>query len=113
MILGSTQDDKELYLMKLDLIKVRPGPLVRWDLATKQETSLSSPSDVDRFSALSPSMDDHWLISTSLEGLFVRPLSGGDWKPLAAGDCCPYATTADGGLVVSMASGSNNRDTAE
>ena len=30
----------------------------------------------------------------------MRPLSGGDWKSLASGNCWPYATTPDGNWVL-------------
>jgi Tol biopolymer transport system component len=98
-IRGSTRDDKALYLTKLDLIK-DDGPVVRWDLATKQETALLSPSDTDRFHLPTPSLDGRWLLADTSEGLFVRPLSGGDWKLHAPGDCWPYTSTPDGNWVV-------------
>jgi Tol biopolymer transport system component len=102
-IVGSTHDDKALYLEKQDLrlTSYAPGPIVRWDLATKEETGLSSPSDVDQLALpFQQSMDDRWLLAGTLEGLFVRPLSGGGWKSLASGNCWPYLTTPDGNWVL-------------
>jgi hypothetical protein len=98
-IMGSNRDDKALYLMKLDLIK-DDGPVVRWDLATKQETALLSPSDTDRFHFSTASLDDRWLMAGTSEGLFVWPLSGGDWKLQAPGASWPYAITPDGNWSV-------------
>ena len=95
----STGDDKALYLMKADLTEDN-GPMVQWDLTTRHEIVLEQPSEVDRFPWPVPSADDRFVISSNNEALYVRAVSGGDWKSLVRGNWWPFLSTPDGKWVL-------------
>ncbi len=75
----ASSDSRALYVG-------RPDPatgmidLVRWDIATRQETVVERALAPRGYFRLSP--DESWLIRLEGFTLAARPTSGGDWKPL-------------------------------
>jgi hypothetical protein len=55
--------------------------LTRWDIAARQETVLAGGAKKGGESYF-PSLDDRWLFQSNGQHLSVRPVSGGDWRPL-------------------------------
>lgn len=92
-------DDNSLEFMKLDLSADFGGPLVRYDLATENETVISSDAGL-RW----PSLDGKWVVGMNEGALSVKPVTGGDWKPLASPKTggWPFTTTRDGSAVLYM-----------
>jgi Tol biopolymer transport system component len=96
-----THDDQAVYLLKTSPKKTEDRPIARWDLATRQETVVSAGPPDGGFDW--PSRDDRWLVRVSHQELSVRPLSGGDWKPLASLTTGPgghFTTPPDGNWLV-------------
>jgi Tol biopolymer transport system component len=57
------------------------GQTVRWDIASQQETLL------DQYQSqtwVEISSDERWLIRLNGKSVEIRPISGGDWKPLVS-----------------------------
>ncbi|MBV8072893.1 MAG: hypothetical protein JO270_23520 [Acidobacteriaceae bacterium] len=92
-------DDNSLEFMKLDLSEDFGGPLVRYDLATQKETVISIDAAL-RW----PSLDGKWVVGMNEGALSVKPVTGGDWKPLASSKTggWPFTTTRDGSAVLYM-----------
>lgn len=55
--------------------------MVRWDIASQQETLIDQYPD-KAWGEMSS--DERWLVRVNGKGVEIRPLSGGDWKPLAS-----------------------------
>jgi len=57
--------------------------LLRWEIATGRETALHQfPPTAGGWGWESP--DERWLIQRTPQNLQIRPISGGDWKPLVS-----------------------------
>jgi hypothetical protein len=77
--------------------------MLRWSLATQQQTVVSS--EVPDYDFDVPSLDDRWLVRSSGAGVSVRPISGGEWKHLtpynlSGGFTTFVVTTRDGQWVI-------------
>jgi Tol biopolymer transport system component len=82
----ASRDDRALYMFRGG--SGEEGELLRWEIATQRETTL------ERFSPTSfgwESPDERWLIamdappaSPGQGSLKIRPISGGEWKPLVS-----------------------------
>jgi len=74
-----SHDDKSLYIVKGGIDA--GGQMVRWEVASHQETVLEQfpPQSWGEMSS-----DERWLIRATAKNLDIRPLSGGDWKPLVS-----------------------------
>jgi len=92
-----SRDDRALYL-------IRGGngdkeeEVLRWDIATQRETPLEKlPLDSVGF----VSQDERWLMGMDKQGLKIRPVSGGDWKPLVSLDfTIQLNATPDGNWIL-------------
>jgi hypothetical protein len=91
------------------------GPMLRWNLSTKQQTVVSSEVPDNDFDV--PSLDDRWLVRSSLEGVSVRPISGGEWKHLASYNLSGFTTivgtTRDGQWVIYLDKDKSAKDIAD
>jgi Tol biopolymer transport system component len=76
------------------------SPILRWDLATNQET-IVVPTVSEPYSE-QPTPDGRWLVRYQEGSLSIRPTSGGDWKSLASGlrENLKWATTPDGDWII-------------
>ncbi len=93
----ASQDDQAVYVRK-ESATGASATTVRWDIATRQQTVVATPSDAHE--ADRPSADEHWLLR-GFQSLEVRPMSGGEWRTLASGGYVwPYAVTPDGNWVI-------------
>jgi Tol biopolymer transport system component len=94
-----THDDQAVYLHKNSPEDRR---ITRWELATREETLVPARPPEGGFDR--PSLDDRWLVAeVSHQKLSIRPLSGGDWKPLpslATGPVGQFITTPDGNWLM-------------
>ena len=84
---GPSHDDLALYLVK----RASPQSLLRWELASHEESVLAQ-TDLTAAIVL-PSPDERWLIRHSYRSLDIRPMSGGDWKPLVSTNTNPQNTS--------------------
>lgn len=85
-----SRDDKALYLSKM----VNGNDvLVRWEIATGQETVLAESAGSTECCSVSP--DERWLWRANGRQAEVRPISGGEWKILR-NSYHQTAITADG-----------------
>jgi Tol biopolymer transport system component len=75
-----TPDDRGVYFIRLP-----KASLIRWDVATHEETLLIQGQDTAALFGAQPSWDGKWLarINKDNRNLEIRPTSGGDWKALA------------------------------
>jgi hypothetical protein len=100
-LIQPSHDDQAVYLAGFKE-SCCGGPMLRWNLATKQETVVSSEVPDNDFEV--PSLDDRWLVRSSPEGVSVRPISGGEWKHLASYNLWGFTTivvsTRDGQWVI-------------
>ncbi len=71
-------DDLAIYLVK----RASPQSLLRWEVASHKESAVAQ-TDLSAAIIL-PSPDERWLIRHSNHSLDIRPMSGGDWKPLVS-----------------------------
>jgi Tol biopolymer transport system component len=107
-----SRDDTAIYFTRMDFTYYHEinGPLVRWDIATGQETVLAVPSSEDEF--LYPSQDERWLeriVGGSMTTHSIRPMSGGAWKPAASPVGGWAITTPDGNYVLYSEAGTAGR----
>ena len=79
VISQSSREGRSLYVGKVDW-PGDTGELVRWEIATRQETVLMRGSPRSSVPRLTP--DEGWIVWAEGFRLQVRPASGGDWKPL-------------------------------
>ena len=84
---GPSHDDLALYLVK----RASPQSLLRWEVASHQE-SVVAQTDLSAAIIL-PSPDERWLIRHANRSLDIRPMSGGDWKPLVSTNTNPQNTS--------------------
>jgi Tol biopolymer transport system component len=83
-LLAATGDDQTFYFSgNAWLLGVFDPPITRWDRTTKQETIVEPAGGELR--QLSTSADGHF-VAMMLDGVVsIRPIAGGDWKPLVSG----------------------------
>jgi Tol biopolymer transport system component len=72
-----SHDNQSLYMVRG--VDIPGGQTVRWDIASQQETLLDQYPD---HTWGLTSSDERWLIRMNGKGVDIRPISGGDWKPL-------------------------------
>jgi Tol biopolymer transport system component len=99
VVVQGSRDDQALYLAKF-AEKGEEGSIVRWDLATHQETAVSAAPL--HYGVDWSFLDNRWLVRLS-QKLSIRPLSGGDWKPvvsLASGPNGHVTCTPDGNWLI-------------
>jgi Tol biopolymer transport system component len=76
-----SENDMSMYF--LNHIGQSAGGLLRWDMATQKEVTLATRSSVSEVYV--PSVDERWLVRVSLMSrIDVRPMSGGEWRPLVS-----------------------------
>ncbi len=75
----ASRDGRFVYACKGG-ISAAASEFVRWEIETGREMLLERASETDFF-RVSP--DARWLVRSANLKLAVRPLAGGDWKPLA------------------------------
>jgi len=63
-------------------------PILRWDRASQQETTIEPALKEIPFAWLS--LDGKWLARLLSGTISIRPVSGGDWMSLASGDFLPH-----------------------
>jgi len=74
-----SHDDQSLYMVRGE--SEPGGQMVRWDIASQQETLLDQYPD-QTWGEMSS--DERWLIRMNRKSVEIRPMSGGDWKPLVS-----------------------------
>jgi Tol biopolymer transport system component len=90
-----SRDDRALYMFRGG--NGDAGELLRWEIATQRETPLEK-FPLDTFGWVS--QDERWLMGMDKQGLKIRPVSGGDWKPLVSLDfTIQFNTTPDGNWI--------------
>jgi Tol biopolymer transport system component len=72
-----SHDNQSLYIVKGE--SEPPGQMLRWDIASQQETLVDQYPD-ETWGEMSS--DERWLIRLTRGKIEIRPMSGGDWKPL-------------------------------
>jgi len=75
-----SHDNQSLYIVRGP--ENGGGQMVRWDIASQQETLLDQYPD-QAWGEMSS--DERWLIRVNGKSVVIRSMSGGDWKPLASG----------------------------
>ena len=83
-LLAATRDDQTFYFSgNAWLLGIYDPPITRWDRATQQEAIVEPAAEDRRQLTVSP---DGRFVSRMLDGVVsIRPIAGGDWKPLASG----------------------------
>jgi WD40 repeat protein len=98
-VIRASRDGRVIYWWRADPTNYFT---VQWDIATGQETVLSM-SDAD-FNPPLIFRDERWLIRPNKQQIEARPVTGGDWKPVAAinapGPDSHVATTPDGNWLL-------------
>jgi hypothetical protein len=74
-----SHDNQSLYIVRGP--ETGGAQMVRWDIASQQETLLDQYPD-QTWGEMSS--DERWLIRMNGKGVEIRPMSGGDWKPLVS-----------------------------
>jgi Tol biopolymer transport system component len=74
-----SRDNQSLYIVRGP--ETGGAQMVRWNIASQQETLLDQYPD-KAWGEMSS--DERWLIRVNDKGVEIRPMSGGDWKPLAS-----------------------------
>jgi hypothetical protein len=87
-------DDRAIYMA------LRPNAeLIRWEIATRQPASMGrGPSNIARWITASP--DERWISRLEKGKIEIRPMHGGDWKPLISGGGTQIAFTPDGNWLL-------------
>ena len=84
ILIEASRDEQAFYFSgNAWLVGDYDQQVVRWDRTTRQETVVE-PASHDR-RQLSVSQDGHWMARLLNGVVSVRPIPGGDWKPLASG----------------------------
>jgi Tol biopolymer transport system component len=96
----SSPDDKAIYMWRM--LGQQPVPeLIRWDIGTRQATVVDRiPGPVNSGDWPGPDPDKHWIARRNKEKLEIRPMSGGDWKPLISLDTTQAAFSPDGNWLL-------------
>jgi Tol biopolymer transport system component len=74
-----SHDNQSLYIVRGP--ETGGAQMVRWDIASQQETLIDQYPD-KAWGEMSS--DERWLIRVNGTGVEIRPISGGDWKPLVS-----------------------------
>jgi Tol biopolymer transport system component len=74
-----SRDNQSLYIVRGP--ETGGAQMVRWDIASQQETLVDQYPD-QTWGEMSP--DERWLIRMNRKSVEIRPMSGGDWKPLVS-----------------------------
>jgi Tol biopolymer transport system component len=74
-----SHDNQSLYIVRGP--ENAGGQMVRWDIASQQETLIDQYPDKEWGEM---SSDERWLIRTANKSIEIRPMAGGDWKPLVS-----------------------------
>lgn len=83
-LLASTHDEQTFFFSgNAWLLGVNEPPVVRWDRATKLETVVEPSAEDRRLVSVSP--DGRWIARILNGEVSIRPINGGDWKPLVWG----------------------------
>jgi hypothetical protein len=75
----TSRDNQSLYIVRGP--ETGGAQMVRWDIASQQETLVDQYPD-QTWGEMSP--DERWLIRMNRKSVEIRPMSGGDWKPLVS-----------------------------
>ena len=75
----SNHDDTALYMAKLD---PRKFGLIRWEVATGQETIVES--DLSFNSPGMASLDERWIARVNENSIEIRPMQSGSWRRLVS-----------------------------
>ncbi|SPF52993.1 exported hypothetical protein [Candidatus Sulfopaludibacter sp. SbA4] len=82
VIVYPSHDERSLYMARMNAHGLE-DMLLRWEIATGRETALHQfPPTAGGWGWESP--DERWLIQRTPQNLQIRPISGGDWKPLVS-----------------------------
>jgi Tol biopolymer transport system component len=99
----SGRDDRAIYMWRF-LSPPRPQQvpeLIRWDIGTREATVVDRiPGPYNGGDSLGPDPDEHWISRRNKEKLEIRPMSGGDWKPLISLGTTQAAFTPDGNWLL-------------
>jgi hypothetical protein len=91
----SSADDRAIYFGR------DPGDeLVRWDVSTQQATTVDRITGWGLFGFVIPDPDAHWIGRRNKDTTEIRPLSGGEWKPLISASPTHIAFTPDGNWLL-------------
>jgi Tol biopolymer transport system component len=111
-LLQPSSDDLALYYQVQPKLGSESGPVMRWDLSTRQATLVSDPPEQTWDE---PSLNELWLFRWSFTGqaVSVRPMSGGDWTPVVSNNGKPIGhvgITPDGAWILYHAKDSEGKD---
>ena len=95
-----SRDDRAIYML-------RGSELIRWEIGTQHATTLDripgfnqgdsgSPYPVEQGDSGSPYPVERWMARRDKGTIEIRPMSGGDWKPLISLSETQMAFTPDG-----------------
>jgi len=73
---GTPPNDEALYF-----VRQSSGELIQWDISTGKETLLDHTSTLMDLLVV-PSPNGEWLKRFNRGNIEIRPMAGGDWKPL-------------------------------
>ena len=91
----SSADDRAIYFAR------EPGAeLVRWDVGTRQATAVGRITGSSLPGYVIPPPDAHWIDRRNKDTTEIRPLSGGEWKPLISASPTQIAFTPDGNWLL-------------
>lgn len=95
-LLFTSADDRAIYMRRW----LPKDELTRWEIGTQQTTTLEqSPTLFRTAGAASP--DERWIAGREKGKIEIRPMSGGDWRPLTSfGGASQITFTHDGNWVV-------------
>jgi Tol biopolymer transport system component len=96
----ASRDDRAIYMWRT--LSQQPVPeLIRWDIGTREATVVDRiPGPYNGGDSLGPDPDEHWISRRNKEKLEIRPMSGGDWKPLISLGTTQAAFTPDGNWLL-------------
>ncbi len=94
-LLFTSPDDRAIYMRRW----TPKDELIRWEIGTQQTTTLDQSPGLILEGAASP--DERWVARQEKGKIEIRPLSGGDWKPLSSfGGINQIAFTHDGNWLL-------------
>jgi WD40-like Beta Propeller Repeat len=96
----SSRDDRAIYMWRT--LMEQPVPeLIRWDIGTRETTVVDRiPGPYNGGDSLGPDPDEHWTSRREKGTLEIRPMSGGDWKPLISLGTTQASFTPDGNWLL-------------
>ncbi|HEY6340427.1 MAG TPA: hypothetical protein VIY49_02955 [Bryobacteraceae bacterium] len=91
----SSADGRAIYLMR------QPGEeLVRWDLATRQATTVDRLTGWYVRGQSIPDPSERWLARRNKQTIEIRPMAGGEWRPLISLPETAMGFTPDGNWLL-------------